>query len=120
MSVDKIAVGIGGVAALLFIAWFFFGKRQTVVAVESRVRITVDGGYTPEAITIKRGRTVRLEFLRKDASSCLEEVVLPELGVRRHLALNETTPIDITADRVGEFAFSCGMNMYHGKIIVVE
>src|SRR5512143_4170130 len=120
MSPDKIIVGMGGIAAILFIAWFFFGKRQSVVAVDSHVQITVDGGYTPEVITVKRGRPVRLDFLRKDASSCLEEVVLPDFGVRRHLGLNETTPIEIKPERAGAFAFSCGMNMYHGKIIVEE
>lgn len=120
MSPDKIVVGMAGIAAILFVAWFFFGKRQSAVAVGARVQIMVDGGYTPEAITIKRGQPVRLEFMRKDASSCLEEVVLPELGVRRQLPLNETTPIEIVAEQTGEYTFSCGMNMYHGKIIVVE
>ncbi len=120
MSPDKMLVSIGGIAAVLFIAWFFFGKRQSAVAVASHAQIMVDGGYTPEVITIQRGRTVRLDFMRKDASSCLDEVVLPDFGVRRHLALNETTSLEITPERTGAFAFSCGMNMYHGKILVVE
>jgi plastocyanin domain-containing protein len=120
MSIDKILVGISGLGAILFVAWFFFGKKVQAVAVDKQVQIMVDGGYTPEVISVTKGQPVTLNFFRKDASSCLEEVVLPDFGVRKMLALNETTVIEITPQQVGEFAFSCGMNMYHGKIKVTE
>ena len=118
MPFDKIIVAVGGIAAILFVAWFFFGKKVKEVAVEKQVQIVVEGGYSPEVITVKQGQPVTLNFLRKDPSSCLEEVVLPDFGVRQHLELNQTTPIEITPKRVGEYIFSCGMNMYHGKIKV--
>jgi plastocyanin domain-containing protein len=118
MPIDKLLVGIGGLGSILFVAWFFFGKKVQEVAVDSQVQIMVDGGYTPEIITVKQGQPVTLNFFRKDASSCLEEVVLPDFGVRKMLALNQTTPIEITPRQAGEFAFSCGMHMYHGKIKV--
>ncbi len=118
MPIDKVLVGIGGVAAILFVAWFFFGKKVKEVAVERQVQIVVEGGYSPEVIDVKQGRPVTLNFLRKDPSSCLEEVVLPDFGVRKHLELNQTTSIEITPRQSGEFTFSCGMNMYHGKIKV--
>lgn len=35
--------------------------------------ITVDGGYVPSLVTIKRGQRVCLQFNRHDLSSCLEE-----------------------------------------------
>ena len=118
MPIDKILMGIGGLSAILFVAWFFFGKKVREVAVDRQVQIMVDGGYTPEVISVKKGQPVTLKFFRKDASSCLEEVVLPDFGVRKMLALNETTAIEITPQQAGEFTFSCGMNMYHGKIKV--
>ena len=120
MPIDKILVGIGGLGAVLFVAWFFFGKKVREVAVDKQVQIMVDGGYTPEIISVKKGQPLTLNFFRKDASSCLEEVVLPDFGVRKMLALNETTAIEITPQQAGEFTFSCGMNMYHGKIKVTE
>ena len=120
MSMDKILVGIGGLSAMLFVAWFFFGKKRKEIAVEKQVQITVDGGYSPEVIRVKKGQPVTLNFYRKDPSDCLEEVVLGDFGVRKHLPLNQTTPIEIKPERAGEYTFSCGMNMYHGKIKVTE
>ena len=120
MPIDKLIVGIGSLGAILFVAWFFFGKKLKEVAVDKQVQIMVDGGYTPEIITVRKGLPVTLNFFRKDASSCLEEVVLPDFGVRKMLALNQTTAIELTPQRTGEFTFSCGMNMYHGKIKVTE
>jgi plastocyanin domain-containing protein len=120
MPIDKILVGIVGISAILFVAWFFFGKKVQAVAVEKQVQITVSGGYSPEVISVKKGQPVTLNFYRTDPSSCLEEVVLPDFGVRQALALNQTTPIEINPDTAGEFTFSCGMNMYHGKLKVTE
>jgi plastocyanin domain-containing protein len=111
MTIDKILVGIGGIGAILFVAWFFFGKKVKAVAIEKQVQILVEGGYSPEVITVKKGQAITLNFLRKDPSSCLEEVVLPDFGVRQLLTLNQTTPIEITPHQAGEYAFSCGMNM---------
>jgi plastocyanin domain-containing protein len=49
----------------------------------------------------------------------LEEVVLGDFKVRKTLPLNQTVTIPITPQKEGEFVFSCGMNMFHGKIKVV-
>ncbi len=118
LPIDKLIVGFGGVAAILFVAWFFFGKRTQAVTVEKQVRITVDGGYSPNSIRVRRGQPITLQFLRRDASSCLEEVVLPDFGVRQSLPLNQETTVMITPKQTGEFGFACGMNMYRGKILV--
>lgn len=120
MPIDKILVGIGGLSAILFVAWFFFGKKVKEVVVDRQVQIVVDGGYSPEVIRVQKGRPVTLNFYRKDPSDCLNEVVLSDFGVRKQLPLNQTTSIEITPEQVGEYSFSCGMNMYHGKLKVTE
>ncbi len=61
------------------------------MTVDKQVHITVDGGYSPDVIQVKRGQPVTLQFLRRDPSSCLEEVVLPDFGVRERLPLNLET-----------------------------
>ncbi len=118
LPIDKLLVGLGGISAILFVAWFFFGKKTQEVAVERQVRITVDGGYSPSVIRIKNGQPVTLQFLRRDSSSCMEEVVLPDFGIRQMLPLNQETAVTITPKQAGEFGFACGMNMYRGKILV--
>jgi plastocyanin domain-containing protein len=121
--VDKIIVGIGGVLASLFVLWFFFGKREKAVRTEVKaglqeLEVLVDGGYTPDVIEVKEGVPVRLNFFRKDPSSCLEEVVIGYFNVKKRLELNEKTPVEFTPTGKGEHDFSCGMGMFHGKIIV--
>ena len=114
-------MNIIGIALILVTIWFFLVKKKSAdVEVTGKVTILVDGGYKPNAMSIKRGQPVTLNFFRKDESSCLEEVVIPEFGVRQHLSLNEITPVTITPQKTGEFDFSCGMNMFHGKIKVTE
>ncbi|MDT5269613.1 MAG: hypothetical protein QOH49_1799 [Acidobacteriota bacterium] len=66
----------------------------------------------------KAGRPLRLNFTRREASLCGEEVVLPEFGRRAHLPENTTVGIEITPPKAGEYEFTCGMNMYKGKLIV--
>lgn len=114
---DKIIVTLFGFSLVGFIYWFFFSKRERVVAVLKNVTITVNGGYNPATITVPKGENITINFRREDPSPCLEEVVLPDFGIRKYLPLGETVSIEIKAQSPGEFQFACGMNMYHGKII---
>ena len=119
MSPDKIIVIMLGFLSILFIYWFFLMKKSKAVSVSAgSVDIAVLGGYSPEVITVPLGKTTRLNFLRTDPSSCLEEVVIGDFHVRKTLPLNEKVSIDITPKKAGEYAYSCGMGMFHGKIIV--
>jgi plastocyanin domain-containing protein len=47
-------------------------------------------------------------------------VVLPEFGKRAHLPENRTVSLEVTPEKPGEYEFTCGMNMYKGKLIVEE
>jgi plastocyanin domain-containing protein len=120
MSIDKLLVIIASLVGIGFTYWFFLMKKEQVTAVTSdSVDIIVNGGYQPEVISISKGKTTRINFLRKDPSSCLEEVVLSEFKIRKYLPLNKTVSIEITPQKTGEYPFSCGMNMFHGKVKVV-
>jgi plastocyanin domain-containing protein len=118
MPLDKIIVIIIGFLAIAFIYWFFLMKKSKAVSVSAGVvDIVVLGGYSPEVITVPLGKKTTLNFLRKDESSCLEEVVLGDFNIRKTLPLNEKVSIDITPKKAGEYIYSCGMGMFHGKII---
>jgi plastocyanin domain-containing protein len=82
------------------------------------VSVIVKGGYQPRSIVVKAGRPVRLTFTRKEASSCGEELVFPDFGKREHLPENQAVAVDINPEKPGEYDFTCGMNMYRGKLIV--
>ena len=118
MTPDKIIVTITGLVGIALTYWFFLMKKEREVAVTGSVDITVEGGYSPEVISIPKGKTTKINFIRKDPSSCLEEVVLSDFKIRKHLPLNQKVTVELTPQQSGEFGYACGMNMYHGKIIV--
>lgn len=118
MTIDRIIAIITGVVAIVFTFWFFLMKKDEEVIVSDSIDIIVDGGYKPSTIVLKKGKPITVHFLRKDSSSCLEEVVLSDFKIRKYLPLNGKVSIVITPQTSGEFSFSCGMGMFHGKIIV--
>ena len=118
MIIDKIFVTIFGLAGIVFTYWFFLMKKEDVISVTDSVDITVDGGYTPEVISILKDKTTKINFFRNDPSSCLEEVVLSDFKIRKFLPMNQKVTIEINPKKAGEYVFTCGMNMFHGKIVV--
>ncbi len=123
MDAAEIGVLVGGITAIAFILWYFFGERQAVAtgAGENgvqQIKITVKGGYSPDVIAVRQGKPVRLDFYRDETASCSEQVVFGDFGIARDLPAFKTTPIEFTPDKVGEFTFTCGMNMLRGKLIV--
>lgn len=120
MSIDKLIITISGTIGIILTYWFFFGKKEDGVEATGTIDVVVDGGYKPAQIIVLKGKTTTLNFLRRDANSCLEEVVLPEFKIRKNLPLNEKVSIKITPQKIGTFPFSCGMGMFHGKIIVKD
>lgn len=116
---DKIIILILGFVGIVFTFWFFLKRSEEEVSVMGgSIDIKVEGGYKPEVISIPKGKPTKIKFLRTDSSSCLEEVILSDFKIRKYLPLNKDVTIELTPQKEGEFPFSCGMNMFHGKIIV--
>lgn len=115
---DKIIVTLVGILGIAFTYWFFLMRKEKEVEVSDSVEIIVEGGYSPEVISIPKGKTTKINFIRKDSSSCLEEVILGDFKIKKYLPLNEKVTVEVTPHKIGEFPFACGMNMFHGKIIV--
>ncbi len=118
MVLDKIIVTVVGFIGIGFTYWFFLMKKEKEIEVADSVDIIVEGGYSPNVISIPKGKTTKLNFIRKDPNTCLEEVVLGDFKVRKYLPLNQKITIELTPQQSGEFGYSCAMNMFHGKIIV--
>lgn len=119
----KAAVTLGGLGLIgLELWWFRFSKTKAQKAESNQgiqeTTITVDGGYEPNHIVVNAGKPVRLNFLRRDPSSCLEKVLLPDFHIAKDLGLNHVTPIEFTPKTPGQYTFTCGMNMFHGVVDV--
>jgi plastocyanin domain-containing protein len=124
MSVVDWLVIAGAVGAIAWVNWYFFGAERSsgsaavTTSGVQEVGITIKGGYTPAVIHAKQGMPLRLVFDRQETSSCSEEVVLGDFGVRRFLPAFEKTVVELTPREPGRFDFSCGMGMLHGTLVV--
>nr|WP_199197310.1 cupredoxin domain-containing protein [Chroococcidiopsis sp. CCALA 051] len=119
----KGAVTVGGLGLIgLELWWFLLSKPKSQKAKTERgiqeIDIAVDGGYEPSQVVVNAGEPVRLNFYRKDPSSCLEEVRFPDFHIAQELPLNKVTPIEFTPDKPGKYEFTCGMNMFRGALEV--
>lgn len=94
-------------------------KRRTPQQAQE-FTIVVKGGYTPDLVVARKGIPLKLVFDRQESNACSAEVVIPDFQIRRALAASAKTTIEMLPAKTGEFPFSCGMNMLHGKIRVVD
>jgi plastocyanin domain-containing protein len=122
-ATDWIVVA-AGIAAIAWVYWYFFlAERQAATATTGsggvqEVTITVHGGYEPAEVRLRKGVPARLVFDRQETSSCSEEVVLPDFGIRRFLPAFQKTTVELTPDRTGSFEFTCGMSMLRGRLVI--
>jgi plastocyanin domain-containing protein len=120
---NKIIVTVGGLGLIGLELWWFLGSKPKSVQATTQgdiqeITVTVDGGYEPNQIVVQSGQKVRLNFVRQDASSCLEEVRFPDFGIAQTLPLNKLTPIEFAPQKPGKYEFTCGMNMFRGFVEV--
>ena len=121
----KVTITVLGIGLIILINWYFlFSRRKAKPAAASvktdlqEIRVVVKGGYTPDTIVVKKSIPVRLNFYRDESADCSETVVFGDFSIRKSLPAFQTTPVEFTPDKEGEFVFTCGMGMLKGKLIV--
>lgn len=83
------------------------------------ILIEVDAsGYHPEQVGAKAGQLVHLVFKRTTEKGCGNQVVFPSLNIKKDLPVGQEVPVDVTMPASGSLAFTCGMDMYKGSLIV--
>lgn len=81
-------------------------------------RVIVDRGYRPSRIELDAGIPTVLLFERREDDPCTE-LLVSELWPNAHrLAARGETAVRFTPQRPGRYAFTCGMGMYSGEIVV--
>ena len=83
-----------------------------------KVTVVIDGGYTPSTVTAKVGKPIVLTFFRKEKSGCGNQVVFKTLGIKKEVETGHKVVVKITPKKAGLIAFTCGMGMYKGQIVV--
>lgn len=82
-------------------------------------RIVVnEKGFEPSEITFREKVPATIRFIRVSENTCATEVLIESLKIRRELPLNNPVDIEFTPTVSGTVAFSCGMNMFRGALVV--
>jgi plastocyanin domain-containing protein len=118
-----VLVNIAGLLSMAaIVGWFWLWRPKSPAVLASGViDITVANGvYEPSYIEVKRGDTVTLNFHREDPSPCAEQVIFHGLDISATLPIGATKAIRITPQRTGSYRFTCQMQMYQGKLNVVD
>ncbi len=123
MNYATIFVTLCGLALIALIVWYFWlyrpeGFRVAEVAGVQEATIKVKGGYEPNVLVVKKGKPVRLYFLRQESAMCSEMVIFDKLSKSAKLPEGEPVTIEFTPQQRGEIPFQCQMGMLRGKVIV--
>lgn len=112
-------------AALIgLIIWWFFGNFQKssqqadLANGRQEGQVVVKGGYEPEVLYLKQGVPAEVTFKMEDNTACLSHLVFSSLGVDKDLSKEKLAKVQIPTDKAGEIDYACGMDMFHGKIVV--
>src|SRR5690349_24030969 len=123
MTLSEWIVMLAGAAAVAWVNWYFFlAKRGTAVAETGtggtqEVTITVQGGYAPAEVKLRKGVPARLVFDRRETSGCSEAIVIPDFGIRKFLPAFQKTTVELRPETAGSFEFTCGMSMLRGRLV---
>ena len=123
MDFTTLIVNIIGLALIALVVWYLWlyrreGVQLAVVAGVQEATIKVKGGYDPDVVVVKKGKPVRLNFLRQESAMCSEMVIFDKLQKSAKLPEGETVSIEFTPMQDGEIPFQCQMGMLRGKVIV--
>lgn len=104
----------------MFLAMLFLtphaGHAETK---EITITITADG-FSPPNITVEKGKTTRLIFIRTTKKTCVKRVKIAQLGIEEKLPLNKPVAIEIVPEKSGVIGFGCPMDMVKGEITVTD
>ena len=126
MNTSQIIVLLAGIAFIAFIVWWFFAPHtekagKAVMAGDNdkqTAKIVVNGGYSPATVVLIKGVPAQVQFDMHDSTACLSHVVFEQLGVNDDLTKQKITTVDIPTDKAATYNYACGMNMFHGKVVV--
>jgi RND family efflux transporter MFP subunit len=93
-------------------------SRPAAPEVQTAKIAVTEKGFEPEKVTLRSGVPARLTIVRVTDKTCATEIVFPALNIKRALPLNEPVAIEFTPDKTGDIAFTCGMNMLKGAVVV--
>lgn len=97
-------------------------QAQSNVRIEGGVQVAdiavFPTSYTPNRIQVQSNVPVRLNLTPSGGYGCTAAFRIPQLGISRTLAQNQTTAVEFTPVSPGKLIWTCSMGMYYGVIEV--
>jgi plastocyanin domain-containing protein len=69
---------------------------------------------------VKKGEQSNSRSTARTRDNCGGEVVFSKQNIKKKLPVGETVLVELTPTEAGDIAFTCGMEMYKGKLVVSE
>jgi plastocyanin domain-containing protein len=117
-------IGMGLVALLGAAACEGGGSKEkesasTQGSKAKRVEVKVDAsGYEPSEVKTQAGQPLELVFTRTTDKGCGDVVSIPSMDIEKKLPVGKPVAVKMTPGTAGDMRFTCGMDMYEGKIVV--
>ncbi len=91
-----------------------------VTEVESKGNVVevTSVSYKPDTVDAEVGKPITITFIRRSEQGCGTEIVFPDLKINKPLPLNKPVEVTFTPTKKGILRFSCGMDMFDGKVVV--
>src|SRR5512146_1322881 len=122
MTAAQLVVTALGVAAIVWVLWYFLLSRSPAVrpageqgGAVQEIAVTVKGGYTPDTILVQAGKPVRLQFYRDETADRSERVVFEHFGIDRLLPPFQSTTNEFTPSEAGEYPFRRGVSILKAR-----
>ncbi|MBB1095042.1 cupredoxin domain-containing protein [Limosilactobacillus sp. BG-MG3-A] len=75
-------------------------------------------GYKPETVTFKQGKPAQIKFIPSENMGCMDQIVFKDLGIDKKLDGKKEVTVDIPTDKPATYSYACGMDMFHGRVVV--
>lgn len=83
-----------------------------------KATITIDKGmYMPATIAVEKGKPVELTFKAGKSPGCGSTIVFKSLKISKEVG-SKPVVVKFTPKEAGTIAFTCGMGMFDGKVVV--
>lgn len=111
-----LAVLSGGTLALWGRSRWLAARQRNVAT--QQATIVVEGRYWPSRVELVAGIPAVLRFDRREDDPCSELLICELLPSQHRLTAHAVTAVRFIPTRPGRYAFTCGMGIYAGELVV--
>ena len=124
MTSLQIAVTLAGIAAIVWVNWYFFlaGERPVAASGAGSTGRSRFASWSMAATAPPSSRWRLADRFGSSSSGGRARAApkrwwCPDFGIRTFLPAHQVTPVQFTPVRPGTYEFTCGMGMVRGRLV---